>query len=225
MVGVRVEGVLGGPRAYAAGAAAADAGRGVEERTVVGFGGVASEAGAVVACDAELGVADAADSSFAWAGLVLGYHGLRAGDFSLFGCEEAFLSYSLQFGVVASRARFPSSRSSCVALGDLLPSLQSNLVQAFHLFFPAVFLFFFALGNFDHDVNASAVAFSAQNLLVLTYGFGVSGQCHDRSYACIPIDHRSCIIFILRCRRCLCALRVDQILRAISRTSVLAPQM
>lgn len=216
--------VSGRPGAYAR--SSAHASRRVQERAVR-LVRVRSEPCAVVSCNAQVAVADAAHPPFSRPRLVLCYHGRCPGNLTLFRQPTAFCVRAHDFGIISSRSRLAPSSSKILSFSNLFPSLTPDLIQALHLFIPPLLFLLCSLRCFHHNINSGSFALPAKDSLAVSYRSRVSRKCHDRSYACMAVHRR--IRFLCCITAALChgqpTLRVGNAEGAIPRASVLASQM
>jgi hypothetical protein len=92
----------------------------------------------------------------------------RCSSFSLssFCRSHPFLPDALKFLLITSLTSFSSPPCSLFSLFDLLPTLYADLIERFHLSFPAGFFFGFVLRSFDHNVDTVAFAFAGEDTLI-----------------------------------------------------------
>ena len=167
-------------------------GRG-EQRVAIGgrLGGVGPQTGAVVTRDARPGVADAGDAPVAAPRLVLDDHGRRAGRVVGVGLEPALAAEAVHFVQVAPGAGFAAEPAAVFPRAIFAAPLEPDLVERFHLVLAPGFLFVHGLRELDDRVDAAALAFAPEDLLVRPHARGVGGEGHDAADGGVAADVRA----------------------------------
>jgi hypothetical protein len=128
---------------------------------------------------ANRGIADTGDAAVALARLLLGDES-RGTERSVAGVGIASVVSGARFGCqflqaycITSRSSFTSFSSATLSLGEFLTTLETELVEGFHLILTPCFLLISRFGELHDHVHASTFALSSNNLLGLLGADGV----------------------------------------------------
>ena len=184
------------------------AGGRVEQRAlIVGFDAVGPEAGAIMPCEAQIGVGNAADAAIAAAGtgIVFGDQGAgsarssggeaggAAGGASGAGGAGSSAQLALQAELLKASpvACFSGGLPLLASLFTflILPSSSlTDLVQRFHVLLPPGFLFLGGFGKFYNGVDSSALAFARDEPFRWVQGRVVGGKGDDAADGGVSVN-------------------------------------